>query len=414
MSSSKDNLVNERERFIQRIISLNDEPMTLGELIPFSVQNVSHIASTIGFRCSFCRNPINVYVLNQGQIRPGRIVECCAGCVNKPLSRFESRRVNSTQKCDICRFSGSDRDATVRAIDYYGKKSDVKNLSFNLCKPCESFGSSTYMITREIEKFKTNYEKRGSGSLNMNTKGIEQKGNLENEVVKSYIAAGLTKPFAIAIVKNEDNESEILDLWEADWWKQYPADDVLVLAVLEGKIRAVDGEWLNSIRSDHMRLALATIEGEVEIEWARALLNAGFINSPEGVDEVLNGAKPELISRIRKIEVEKELLPPSLSASVSKNFSNTKKKQKVQRGGKSKGKIQTGKHFSVEEIISVFRIWHLEIILDKVGNIGDLSKELSKHLNQKQPYAQNKIVQRTVKELCAIRQFEMANQLRRW
>ena len=411
MSSSKDNLVNERERFIQRIISLNDEPMTLGELIPFSVQNVSHIASTIGFRCSFCRNSINVYDLNRGQISPGKILECCAGCVNKPLSKFESRRVDSTQKCDICRFSGSDRDATVRQIDYWAPRNQ-RQLFFNLCKPCESFGSSSYMITREIEKFKTNYEERANGSLNMNTKGTEQKGNLENEVVKSYIAAGLTKPFAIAIVKNEDNESEILDLWEADWWKQYPADDVLVLAVLEGKIRAVDGEWLNSIRSDHMRLALATIEGEVEIEWARALLNAGFINSPEGVNEVLNGAKPELISRIR---IDNELLPPSLSASVSKNFSNTKKKQKVQRGGKSKGKKQTGKHFTVSEIMLVLnRIWHLEKILDKGGNMGDLSKELRKYLNEKPPYAQSMIVQRTVSELRAIKQFEMANQLLRW
>ena len=189
----------------------------------------------------------------------------------------------------------------------------------------------------------------------------------------------------------------------------------MVLAVLEGKIRAVDGEWLNSIRSDHMRLALATIEGEVEIEWARALLNAGFINSPEGVNEVLNGAKPELISRIRKIEIDNELLPPSLSASVSKNFSNTKKKQKVQRGGKSKGKKQTGKHFTVSEIMLVLnRIWHLEKILDKGGNMGDLSKELRKYLNEKPPYAQSMIVQRTVSELRAIKQFEMANQLLRW
>ena len=154
---------------------------------------------------------------------------------------------------------------------------------------------------------------------------IDAKIIPENNIVKSYIDAGLAEPFAIAIVKNEDNESEILDLWEADWWKQYPADDVLICAVLEGDITESEGKWLNSIRSDHMRLAMASVKVKLAL-MARALLDAGFINYPEAVNDVLNGGKPSLIARIRKLDVEQKVLPMQLEEKVSQDFSNTEQK----------------------------------------------------------------------------------------
>lgn len=130
--------------------------------------------------------------------------------------------------------------------------------------------------------------------------------------LKPYMKAGLAEPFAHAIVSGIDAE-QVMDLWESDWWKQYPPDDPLVLFVLSGNITEAQGKYLNSIRSDHRRLFNAVLLEEVSIEWAQALLNCGFDSSPEAVEDVLDGGEPAIIARIRKLTIDKNTVPTSLS-----------------------------------------------------------------------------------------------------
>lgn len=132
-----------------------------------------------------------------------------------------------------------------------------------------------------------------------------------------YINSGLRDDFAIAIAKGVDSD-EVMALWEMEWWKQYPEDDILILKMLskgEDSILIKDGEWLNNIRSDHERLALSCIHGQIEIDFAKALLSGGFGKYPEAVNDVLDGGEPELIARIRKLE-SCENLPPGLDKKV--------------------------------------------------------------------------------------------------
>jgi hypothetical protein len=130
--------------------------------------------------------------------------------------------------------------------------------------------------------------------------------------LKPYMNAGLAEPFAHAIVSGIDAE-QVMDLWESDWWKQYPPDDPLVLFVLSGNITEAQGKYLNSIRSDHRRLFNAVLLEEVSIEWAQALLNCGFDSSPEAVEDVLDGGEPAIIARIRKLTIDKDTVPTTLS-----------------------------------------------------------------------------------------------------
>ena len=52
---------------------------------------------------------------------------------------------------------------------------------------------------------------------------------------------------------------EVLDLQEQSWWKQYPAEDILV-CVIGWQLSEENGRWLNDIRSDHERLALSCVK----------------------------------------------------------------------------------------------------------------------------------------------------------
>ena len=126
-----------------------------------------------------------------------------------------------------------------------------------------------------------------------------------------YVSAGLAEPFALAIANGTKFE-EVLDLWESKWWKQYEATDILICSVLDGTITEDEGKWLNSVRSDHERLALTCVKHPDMMEWARTLLENGFDSTPDAVNEVLDGGEPVIIARIRNMEVDKELLPPAL------------------------------------------------------------------------------------------------------
>ena len=123
--------------------------------------------------------------------------------------------------------------------------------------------------------------------------------------------SGLAEPFAMAIVEGTD-ANEVMSLWESDWWKQYPPSDILVLSVLNGIHTESDGKYLNTIRSDHERLALACVIKKVNLEWAKALLTSGFDAHPDAVNSALDGGIPSLIARIRGIKFDDSTIPTEL------------------------------------------------------------------------------------------------------
>jgi hypothetical protein len=132
------------------------------------------------------------------------------------------------------------------------------------------------------------------------------------ELLKTYMSYGLSKPFATAIVETA-NPGPILEFWKKEWHKQYPdADDVLVMAVLEQTITPDEGEWLNSVRSNHEDLIQFCLDGSCTIEWAKSLIEAGFLNHSREVSDILKGADPIVIGELSGIELQSDLLPPKL------------------------------------------------------------------------------------------------------
>ena len=132
------------------------------------------------------------------------------------------------------------------------------------------------------------------------------------QLMKMYSEYGLSEPFAMAIVEGKDSKA-VMEFWNQDWHKQYPdADDVLVIAVLEQTITPEEGEWLNSVRSNHEALVQSCLDGSVTIEWAKSLMHAGFLNHSKEVSDILKGGDPIVIAMLSGIEVESDLLPPKL------------------------------------------------------------------------------------------------------
>jgi len=159
---------------------------------------------------------------------------------------------------------------------------------------------------------------------------VKKLTNFENSVAKRnskiektllqqaehYIADGLSEPFALAIVRGID-VNEVLTLWESKWWNQYPADDILIVSVLTGKLTEADARIINGFRGEHPELAMACIQKSVSIEWATMLLDSGFEEHSDAVRNVLNGADPVITARIRQMEIKNDAIPPSLSQSIT-------------------------------------------------------------------------------------------------
>jgi len=144
------------------------------------------------------------------------------------------------------------------------------------------------------------------------------------QLMKMYREYGLSEPFAMAIVEGKDSKA-IMEFWNQDWHKQYPdADDVLVIAVLEQTITPEEGEWLNSVRSNHEALVQSCLDGSVTIEWAKSLMDAGFLNHSKEVSDILKGGDPIVIAMLSGIELESDLLPPKLEMKTKNTdfFSN--------------------------------------------------------------------------------------------
>ena len=105
-------------------------------------------------------------------------------------------------------------------------------------------------------------------------KMANQNNSNTDRLLKMYCEYGLSEPFAMAIVEGKDPKV-VMEFWNQDWHKQYrDADDVLVIAVLEQTITSEEGEWLNSVRSNHEAMVLSCLDGSCTIEWEKSLMDA--------------------------------------------------------------------------------------------------------------------------------------------
>jgi len=190
-----------------------------------------------------------------------------------------------------------------------GKRHGQHNNAWGICDNC-IFGSGSG--EEIIEKSEVDKQLKTVRAAKSKLKKSKQTAA---EKAIPYINAGLAESFALAIARGTD-DGEIMDLWESDWWKQYKDDDMLIVAVLEGRLTEDKGKYLNSIRSDHERLALTCVEDPEMIDWSEAILNSGFNKVPEAVNDALDGGQPHIIARIRKMKVNTELLPPALDKPV--------------------------------------------------------------------------------------------------
>ena len=210
----------------------------------------------------------------------------CEGCLR-------SKTLNSGRiHCNICnktRLNG---------------KSGAANARLGICYTCvPEHIPSTSDIPASLKNLKTQLTKKKKDYRKAFSKSLP------------YVKAGLGPAFALAIVEGTP-DGEVMDLWEADWWKQYDDEDMLIVAVLDGTLTEEQGRYLNGIRSDHERLALTCVQNPDMIAWADALLECGFNKVPDAVNNVLDGGQPHIVARIRKMKIDAEITPEPLKKPV--------------------------------------------------------------------------------------------------
>ena len=258
-----------------------------------------------------------------GQINQRHLNQTCPACNQRKNQIFVTyQKMRHQWICRSCSDYNIDQIYTQRST---GGNCHICNMNcgsegylwpatnWQICVKCAGKAngiSGVQMIAKIDAQLKS--EKKKVTDMAKKEKTIE-------EAAIPYINSGLAEPFAIAIARDVSLIEQILDLWEQDWWKQYPPEDILVCAVLDGELSEDDGRWLNEIRSDHERLALACVTKEIDLDWARALLGAGYLDHPEAVPDVLDGGHPVAIARIRGIKVDAKLLPPQLGFKLSKS-----------------------------------------------------------------------------------------------
>ncbi len=276
------------------LVKLRDEAKeqttrTVGEIIGIMVQHGTQNTS-----CGFCgaqHGPANINGGTVGNVWVG--VNCCRN--KSPNQLQHTGGVN----CAKCGRKGMQ-----------GKRQLQNQNAWGICDDCISeHGGSGEEIIEKSEVDKQLKTVRAAKSK------LKKSKQTAAEKAIPYINAGLAESFALAIARGTD-DGEIMDLWESDWWKQYKDDDMLIVAVLEGRLTEDKGKYLNSIRSDHERLALTCVEDPEMIDWSEAILNSGFDKVPEAVNDALDGGQPHIIARIRKMKVNAELFPPALDKPV--------------------------------------------------------------------------------------------------
>ena len=305
---------------------------------------------------------------------------------------FRNRHPNPRTQCSVCRTNPgqtSKQWATFNKANYWTcgncvankKMKDVYNNHGNgRCHLCNSvatrywrhtnwYACSNHLGNAGLDQKKVT--KKISDMISEEQKKISDSKKEEKtifEAAQPYISSGLAEPFAIAIARDIENMDEVLDLWEQTWWKQYPAEDILVCAVLDGELSEENGRWLNDIRSDHERLALSCVRKEIDLDWAKALLEAGYLNHPEAVPDILDGGHPGAIARIRKLDIDVKLLPPQLGFKViNKLRSKTRKKRSTDdsQNDEFKQKINSLDYQELDsKILSKLSVQSLNKIID--------------------------------------------------
>ena len=74
--------------------------------------------------------------------------------------------------------------------------------------------------------------------------------------------------------------------------------------MLDGTLNEEEARSINEFRGEHPELAMACIKQQITTEWAQMLLESGFEEHPDAVKNVLEGADPMLIARIRRMDVK--------------------------------------------------------------------------------------------------------------
>lgn len=275
------------------------ENSTLASLLRIKGKDVEEDYYTSEWWCGACGEEFR-----QGEGRyfnsNGDGCEFCNICLDIEFSKLFKRPTKKTHRyCSIC----ETRLPEEKPFAFQSKK----NNDINICSRCvndpneakKGLASAKKIIDKELTKLETAKQKQIAILKSAET------------IAQTYIEAGLGEAFALAIGKGVDPD-EVLTLWEAEWWKQYPDDDPLLVSVLDGKFSEDDARYINNIRSDHSTLALCCINEKVTVDWARALLDSGFEKYPESVEIILKGADPAIISRLHKIDCNSEMMPPKL------------------------------------------------------------------------------------------------------
>lgn len=276
---------------------------TIQEL-EFAIEQINDIESTEGNHEEISKRGMHHFT--QMQTRRGHTNTTCyllartLSCVNAPSGNWISLEAMVTD------YSTSSSDQRIRCMVCNQQNRIGKNNKngWGVCYSCvPKHIPSTSDVPSTLKKLKSQLTKK--------------KRDYRKAVAKSlpYIEAGLGPAFALAIAKGTPDE-EVMDLWEADWWKQYDDEDMLIVAVLDGTLTEEQGRYLNGIRSDHERLALTCVENPDMIAWADALLECGFNKVPDAVNNVLDGGQPHIVARIRKMKIDAEITPEALKKPV--------------------------------------------------------------------------------------------------
>ena len=274
---------------------------TIGEIIGVH-QNASQ-----NQRCGFCSSQGMARISANGQAWYGN---CCR---NKLPNQWSQTGLVRCAKCNV-----SSRQ---------GRRHAAGNNSWGICNPCISGATNSqgeFVQKKEID--------RELKTVRSSKAELKKSKLTTAEMAKPYIDAGLDEQFALAIARGTDN-TEILDLWESEWWKQYPPDDIIIVSVLTGELTEDDARTINEFRGEHSELAMACIQKSVTVGWATMLLDSGFEEHSEAVRNVLNGADPVIIARIRQMKVNKDAIPPPLSQPILEKTSGVE-------GGKENTKSQ--------------------------------------------------------------------------
>lgn len=223
----------------------------------------------------------------------------CNFCLNKNVTDLKFSFKKGGIICSNC-YEQKSRGTVFNTFSHVGP--------LTLCDSCFT-SPSRYDPYKNIREITTTILDEISKIKIQETKTKE----IQSDMKELYQSQGLSESFARSIAEG-NNANEVMDLWDMDWWKQYPEDDLIVTQVLKGELTASQADYLNSIRSDHGGAVSEVLEGLITFDWLKALMDAGYQSHPNAVEPILKGADPVVIARIHKIKINQETLPPSLKS----------------------------------------------------------------------------------------------------